>query len=262
MDDSENKRFEDEKNGSNKVDFGFQQVDKEEKIHLVHDLFSSVANRYDVMNDVMSLGLHRQWKKIAVNRAMVRPGMRVLDVASGTGDLAMRLHQCTGPQGEVVATDVNENMLQQAQMRFDNAGIVQGIRCVVANAETLPFDSYSFDRVTIAFGLRNVTDKLAALRSMYRVLKTGGKIIVMEFSKPQTRWFEKCYDQYSFHMIPKLGKWIANDEPSYRYLVESIRMHPDQETLAHMMREAGFEDVCYENILTGVVAIHTGIKFE
>lgn len=241
--------------------FGFRHVKHEEKAGMVAEVFQSVAPKYDVMNDLMSLGMHRLWKRFTIKQAAIKPGQRILDVASGTGDLAMAFARLTGPGGAVIMTDINEAMLQTGRDRLLDAGVSGNIECVQADAENLPFADNDFDRVTIAFGLRNVTNKLAALQSMYRVLKPGGKLLVLEFSKVQTPLLAKIYDMYSFNVIPKIGGLVANDSASYQYLVESIRMHPDQETLKSMMVEAGFEDVDYFNLSGGIVALHQGYKY-
>lgn len=241
--------------------FGYRQVNTEDKVNLVADVFQSVAPKYDLMNDLMSLGMHRLWKQFTIQQASVRPGQRILDVAAGTGDLTKAFARLTGPTGQVVMTDINPAMLDTGRNRLINEGILGNVECVLANAECLPFADNDFDCITIAFGLRNVTDKEAALRSMYRVLKPGGKLLVLEFSHPTSPLLEKIYDAYSFHVIPALGKLIANDRDSYQYLVESIRMHPNQDTLKHMMQTAGFEDVNYYNLNGGIVALHKGFKY-
>ncbi len=241
--------------------FGYREVPVAEKSTLVADVFRSVAPKYDLMNDLMSLGLHRLWKRLTIQQAGLRPGQTVLDVASGTGDLAAALAKAVGKQGKVVMTDINEAMLQVGRDRLIDTGIVGNVECIQADAENLPFADHYFDCVTIAFGLRNVTDKATALRSMYRVLKPGGKLLILEFSHPTSSLFNKIYDLYSFHVIPKIGKFVAHDERSYQYLVESIRMHPNQETLKNMMLESGFEDVAYTNLSGGIVALHKGFKY-
>jgi demethylmenaquinone methyltransferase/2-methoxy-6-polyprenyl-1,4-benzoquinol methylase len=241
--------------------FGFQEVPLEEKARKVAGVFQSVAGKYDVMNDLMSLGIHRLWKRFCLQLSGVRPGQHVLDLAGGTGDLAMKFVGMVSPGGSVVLSDINAAMLEQGRLRMFDHGIVQGIEYVQANAESLPFADNRFDCVTIAFGLRNVTDKDRALASMYRVLKPGGRLLVLEFSKPATRALEKLYDVYSFNVIPKLGRWVAGDEASYQYLVESIRMHPDQKTLQAMMQNAGYEGVEYFNLSGGIVALHRGYKY-
>lgn len=241
--------------------FGFTEIPVSEKVHRVADVFSSVADKYDLMNDVMSLGLHRLWKKYTIQQAQIRTGQAVLDIAGGTGDLTKEFAKKTGKNGRVILADINKNMLQQGRERLIDAGIIGNVDFIQANAEQLPFADDSFDCITIAFGLRNVTDKTAALRSMFQVLKPGGKCLVLEFSKPSLPWLSKIYDQYSFKVIPKMGEWICNDRHSYQYLVESIRMHPDQKTLQAMMTEAGFEDVDYFNLSGGIVALHQGYKY-
>ncbi len=242
--------------------FGYQQVPVEEKAKKVADVFHSVANKYDVMNDLMSMGVHRLWKMFTLNQAGARPGMRVLDLAGGTGDLAMKFAGQVGSTGEVVLADINSSMLEEGRRRLIDKGIVGNVRYAQVNAECLPFEDDSFDIITIAFGLRNVTDKDAALRSMRRVLKPGGKLLVLEFSRPISSTFNKIYDLYSFTALPLMGKLITGDADSYRYLAESIRMHPDQETLKKMMEDAGFERCDYHNLSGGVVALHSGYAIE
>ena len=237
--------------------FGYQSVPEEDKVHKVAQVFHSVAARYDVMNDLMSAGLHRVWKAFTIAQAAVRPGFRVLDIAGGTGDLAMAFAKKAGPTGEVWLTDINESMLRVGRDRLLNNGLTNPV--LLCDAERLPFPDNYFDRVSVAFGLRNMTRKDAALAEMRRVLKPGGKLLVLEFSKV---WepLKKPYDVYSFSVLPWLGKRIANDAESYRYLAESIRMHPDQETLKAMMKKGGFGHVDYHNLSGGVVALHVGIK--
>lgn len=241
--------------------FGYRQVPTEEKSNLVAEVFRSVAPKYDLMNDLMSFGLHRLWKRFTIEQADLRPGHIVLDVASGTGDLAKAFAKIVGPSGKVIMSDINEAMLEVGRDRLVDAGIVGNVECVQADAENLPFADNHFDCITIAFGLRNVTDKLKALKSMYRVLKPGGRLLVLEFSKPQVPALGKLYDFYSFNVIPKMGELVTNDKESYQYLVESIRMHPNQETLKSMLQEAGFEDVEYFNLTGGIVALHKGKKY-
>lgn len=241
--------------------FGYREVPVQEKSGLVAEVFRSVAPKYDLMNDLMSLGMHRLWKRFAIAEAAVRPGQSVLDVASGTGDLAMVFARTVGPAGKVVMTDINEAMLAVGRDRLIDAGIIGNVEYVLADAQNLPFADNEFDCVTIAFGLRNVTDKAAALRSMYRTLKPGGRLLILEFSRPASKALEKLYDLYSFNVIPRLGALVTNDRESYQYLVESIRMHPDQATLKTMMQEAGFEDVDYFNLSGGIVALHKGFKY-
>ncbi|MGJ8514301.1 bifunctional demethylmenaquinone methyltransferase/2-methoxy-6-polyprenyl-1,4-benzoquinol methylase UbiE [Carnimonas bestiolae] len=240
--------------------FGFQDVPVEEKAGRVADVFHSVAKRYDVMNDLMSFGVHRLWKRITLERSGVRKGNAVLDIAGGTGDLTRQFAKRVGPTGRVVLADINASMLNVGRDKLIDAGVGHEVEYVQANAEELPFDDNTFDCITIAFGLRNVTDKDKALRSMARVLKPGGRLLVLEFSKPTNALFEKVYDQYSFHVLPRVGQLVANDADSYRYLAESIRMHPDQATLKAMMEDAGLERVEYTNMTGGVVALHRGIK--
>ena len=237
--------------------FGFQTVDERDKARRVRAVFDSVAPRYDLMNDLMSAGLHRWWKAYAVMVANPQPGLRVLDLAGGTGDLALALAPKVQPGGIVVHTDINETMLREGRDRLLDHGVV--LPTVVCDAERLPFADGYFDLVTVAFGLRNMTHKELALREMNRVLKVGGKLLVLEFSHVAPP-LQKAYDWYSFHVLPRLGRWVANDEASYRYLAESIRMHPDQETLRIMVREAGFGHVDVHNLTAGVVALHVGIK--
>ncbi len=237
--------------------FGFQQVDEREKARRVRGVFDSVASRYDVMNDLMSLGLHRAWKAYTVLVADVRPGHQVLDIAGGTGDLSEAFARKVGPTGRVVHTDINEAMLRTGRDRLVDAGLM--LPTLVCDAERLPFADASFDRVSVAFGLRNMTHKDAALREMRRVLKPGGKLLVLEFSRV-AKPLEKVYDWYSFKVLPGLGRLVAGDADSYRYLAESIRMHPDQESLKTLMKESGFGHVDYHNLTGGVVALHVGIK--
>ena len=240
--------------------FGYQEVPRNEKARRVADVFDSVAESYDIMNDLMSLGVHRLWKRFAVELAGVRPGQRVLDLAGGSGDLAARFAPLVGAAGEVVLADINAHMLEQGRRRLTDRGIIGNVRYAQVNAECLPFPDNSFDCITIAFGLRNVTDKDAALRSMFRVLKPGGRALVLEFSKPVAPGLKPLYDLYSFKVLPLLGRFVARDEASYRYLAESIRMHPDQETLKDMMQQAGFERCDYHNLSGGIVALHRGYK--
>jgi demethylmenaquinone methyltransferase/2-methoxy-6-polyprenyl-1,4-benzoquinol methylase len=240
------------------TDFGFQEVPEEEKAKRVGGVFDSVASRYDVMNDLMSLGLHRVWKRFAIEQSRVRPGERVLDVAGGTGDLTREFVRRVGATGSVVLTDINGAMLGVGRDSLMDEGIV--VPVAQCDAERLPFPSDTFDCVTVAFGLRNMTHKDVALTEMFRVLRAGGRLVVLEFSrvwKPLT----PLYDAYSFQVLPRLGKAVAGDADSYRYLAESIRMHPDQETLKTMMQQAGFDRVDYFNLSAGVVALHKGIKY-
>lgn len=239
--------------------FGFREVPTSAKRSLVGEVFDSVATRYDLMNDLMSFGVHRLWKQFAVVVSGVRAGERILDVAGGTGDLAGQLARRVGPSGKVVLADINAAMLDVGRARLADRGVAGNVEFVRANAESLPFPDDSFDAITIAFGLRNVTHIDRALRSMYRVLKPGGRVLVLEFSKPKDA-IKPFYDAYSFRVLPWLGRRIANDEGSYRYLVESIRRHPDQATLRSMMEQAGFERVHYHNLSAGIVALHKGYK--
>jgi demethylmenaquinone methyltransferase/2-methoxy-6-polyprenyl-1,4-benzoquinol methylase len=240
-----------------KTDFGFESVDERDKAKRVRSVFDSVAPRYDLMNDLMSMGLHRAWKAYTVLVADARPGQRVLDLAGGTGDLARAFARKVGSGGLVVHTDINPSMLGVGRDRLLDAGLV--LPTVVCDAEKLPFEAESFDRVTVGFGLRNMTHKDRALAEMHRVLKPGGKLLVLEFSKV-ARPLEKAYEWYSFSVLPRLGKWVARDEASYRYLAESIRMHPGQEELKQLMKKSGFGHVDYHNLTAGVAALHVAIK--
>jgi len=240
--------------------FGYQQVPVDEKVGRVRQVFDSVASRYDLMNDLMSLGVHRIWKRQTVALAGVRRGQQVLDLASGTGDLAERFAGIVGADGAVVMSDINAAMLTQGRDRLIDKGRVGNLHFALANAEQLPFASGSFDCVTIGFGLRNVTHKERALTEMQRVLRPGGRALILEFSHPTTRALSRVYDLYSFSVLPNLGRLIAKDAESYQYLAESIRMHPDQETLRAMMEEAGFERCDYFNLSGGIVAIHRGYR--
>jgi demethylmenaquinone methyltransferase / 2-methoxy-6-polyprenyl-1,4-benzoquinol methylase len=237
--------------------FGFESVDEQDKARRVRGVFDSVAPKYDVMNDLMSMGLHRAWKAYTVLVADVREGQQVLDIAGGTGDLALAFAPKVGPRGRVVHTDINEAMLREGRNRLLDAGV--SLPTLVCDAEHLPFSDAGFDLVTVAFGLRNMTHKDSALREMNRVLKPGGKLLVLEFSKV-AKPLEKIYDWYSFKVLPKIGKLVANDDASYQYLAESIRMHPSQEELKVLMQNTGFGHVDYHNMSGGVVALHVGIK--
>ncbi|HWN07215.1 MAG TPA: class I SAM-dependent methyltransferase [Steroidobacteraceae bacterium] len=240
------------------VDFGYEKVSPEEKTSRVRGVFDSVAPSYDLMNDLMSGGLHRLWKRFALLQTGLRPGQRALDVASGTGDLGVGLARQVGRDGLAVLTDINREMLARGRDRLIDKGLGAQVAFVMANAECLPFADGIFDCVTIGFGLRNVTDKPAALASMRRVLRPGGRLLVLEFSKPRPE-IRAAYDAYSFDVLPRLGGIVAGDASSYRYLAESIRVHPDQETLAAMIRDAGFDDCRWHNLAAGVVALHVGV---
>lgn len=242
------------------IDFGYQQIPVADKENKVAEVFHSVASKYDLMNDIMSMGIHRLWKRFTIELSGVRKGQKVLDIAGGTGDLTAIFSQLVGRQGEVVLADINASMLSVGRDRLIDRGHADNIQFVQANAEALPFPDDYFDCITIAFGLRNVTHKNNALESMLRVLKPGGRLLVLEFSKPQYDWLSRVYDQYSFKALPAIGKAVTNDAESYRYLAESIRMHPDQETLAGMMADAGFAQVKFHNMTGGIVALHRGIK--
>ncbi len=241
--------------------FGFREVPEAAKAGLVADVFRSVASKYDLMNDLMSLGTHRLWKQFADAEAGVRAGERVLDLAGGSGDMARKFARRVGPRGQVVLADINDAMLEVGRGRFADAGVAGNVEFVQADAECLPFPDDHFDCICIAFGLRNVTHQDRALASMFRVLKPGGRALVLEFSKPVIEPLSKVYDVYSFSILPWLGKVVAKDEGSYRYLAESIRKHPDQETLKRMMEAAGFGRVHYHNLSGGIVALHKGYKF-
>ncbi|WP_084884302.1 bifunctional demethylmenaquinone methyltransferase/2-methoxy-6-polyprenyl-1,4-benzoquinol methylase UbiE [Vibrio sp. qd031] len=241
--------------------FGFETVSTEEKVHKVAEVFHSVAAKYDIMNDLMSGGVHRLWKRFTIDCSGARPGQRILDLGGGTGDLTAKFSRIVGDNGHVILADINNSMLNVGRDKLRDTGIVGNVHYVQANAEELPFPDDYFDCITISFCLRNVTDKDKALRSMYRVLKPGGRLLVLEFSKPILEPLSKIYDNYSFHILPKMGELIANDADSYRYLAESIRMHPDQDTLEGMMQQAGFEQTKYYNLTGGIVALHRGYKF-
>ena len=240
--------------------FGYRDVPVKEKAGLVREVFDSVAGSYDLMNDLMSLGVHRAWKQDFAFRSGVMAGDSVLDLAGGTGDIAALMSKRVGTNGRVLLTDINESMLDVGRRRLEDRGIVSNVEFALVNAESLPFKDGEFDAVTIAFGLRNVTDKDAALREMYRVLKPGGRAMILEFSAVEAEPLKKIYDTWSFGVLPVLGKFIANDEASYRYLAESIRKHPPQEELAEMLRQAGFGEVGFRNLTGGIVAIHIGTR--
>jgi demethylmenaquinone methyltransferase / 2-methoxy-6-polyprenyl-1,4-benzoquinol methylase len=245
---------------SDTTHFGYQDVPVDQKADRVADVFHSVAGKYDIMNDLLSMGIHRVWKRFTIEVSGVRAGHKVLDVAGGTGDLTRHFSRLVGPTGKVVLSDINSSMLGMGRDRLIDEGFSNNIEYVQANAECLPFADNTFDCITIAFGLRNVTDKDAALRSLTRVLKPGGRLLVLEFSKPKNPLLSKIYDTYSFSILPKLGKLVANDSESYKYLAESIRMHPDQDTLKSMMVAAGLTECQYHNMSGGIVALHRGIK--
>ncbi len=248
-----------EKNSDNTTHFGYRKVAAEEKADLVRGVFDSVASRYDLMNDLMSAGLHRLWKRYTIDQAAVRPGDVVLDLAGGTGDLARAFARKVGADGRVILADINLAMLEQGRRRLVDAGVAGNVSLTQVDAQNLPFADATFDCISIAFGLRNVTDKEAALRSMCRTLKPGGKVLILEFSTPAAI-IKPAYDLYSFKVLPALGKLIAKDEGSYQYLAESIRVHPDQETLVEMMEAAGFERCRFHNLAGGIVALHIGYR--
>lgn len=240
--------------------FGYQQVTPDEKTRRVKGVFESVAGRYDIMNDLMSLGIHRIWKRDFVATSGIRSGATVLDLAGGTGDITKLIHQKVKGKGRFLLSDINAAMLEVGRRRMEDAGLVQGIEYLLINAEHLPLPDQSVDAITMAFGLRNVTDKQQALNEMYRVLKPGGRVLILEFSKVQEGLLSKIYDTYSFQILPRLGSKVANDADSYQYLAESIRQHPAQEVLASMMENAGLEQVSWRNLSHGIVAIHKGFR--
>ena len=242
------------------TDFGYERVPRGVKKERVREVFDSVAPRYDLMNDVMSLGLHRLWKRFAIAHSGLRAGQRALDVAAGSGDLSIGLARRVGATGQVIVTDINARMLAAGRDRLLDAGIAGNVAYVQADAEALPFASATFHCVAIGFGLRNVTDKEAALASMYRCLKPGGRLLVLEFSKPMLDILEPLYEAYSFQVLPRLGQWLVDDAASYRYLAESIRRHPDQQTLKELMERAGFERCEFFNLSAGIVALHLGYR--
>lgn len=241
--------------------FGYERIAKSEKTEKVHAVFDSVAEKYDLMNDLMSFGIHRLWKQFTLDSARVQRGQCVLDIAGGTGDLTLALSKMVGETGQVVLADINAAMLHLGRNKLIDQGIFKNVSFTQANAECLPFAENSFDRITIAFGLRNVTHIDKALSALFQVLKPGGCCLVLEFSKPILPGLKPLYDAYSFNVLPKLGEWIVNDKNSYQYLAESIRMHPDQETLKKTMELAGFEEVVYHNLSGGIVALHQGYKY-
>ena len=241
--------------------FGYREVPRDSKAGLVGEVFDSVAGRYDLMNDLMSFGVHRLWKRVAIEEARLRPGERAMDLAGGTGDLAARMAPIVGRDGLVILADINESMLAVGRDRLYDRGIAGNVDFVIANAENLPFADNTFDCITMAFGLRNVTDQQRALGSLLRVLRPGGRLLVLEFSKPTAPGLAPLYDCYSFGVLPALGRVVANDADSYRYLAESIRMHPDQDTLREMMESAGFRHCRFLNLTGGIVALHKGYKY-
>lgn len=245
----------------NTTHFGYETVDVKEKAKRVRGVFDSVAGNYDLMNDLMSMGVHRLWKRFAVELAGVRNAQKILDLASGTGDLAARFSGLVGPDGLVVMSDINAAMLNEGRARMADDGHIGNVQYSQINAEQIPFPDNTFDCITIGFGLRNVTDKQTALHAMYKALKPGGRLLVLEFSHPTSKPLQTAYDLYSFKLLPMLGKLVARDEDSYRYLAESIRMHPDQESLKEMFATAGFEDCDYHNLTGGIVAVHRGFKY-
>ena len=244
----------------NKTHFGYKEVDKDAKAGLVAGVFHSVASRYDLMNDLMSAGIHRLWKRFTIELSGVRAGHSVLDIAGGTGDLAAKFAEIVGAEGLVVLADINYSMLNVGRDKLIDKGVLEGLTFAQADAQYLPFADNSFDCITIAFGLRNVTDKSLALSSMLRVLKPGGRLLVLEFSKPTNPLLGKVYDAYSFNVLQRLGQLIAGDAESYQYLAESIRVHPDQETLKDVMSDSGFEQCEFFNMTGGIVALHRGLK--
>lgn len=245
----------------NKTHFGFQEVEEHAKQGLVGNVFRAVASNYDVMNDAMSMGVHRAWKWFAVAQSGVNLGDKVLDLAAGSGDLSLKFADKVGPDGLVVVTDINAAMLEQGRKRLTDAGVAGNVDYCLVNAEKLPFEDNQFDCISISFGLRNVTHKESALAEMQRCLKPGGRALILEFSQPTNSTFRKFYDAYSFNVIPKLGELISDDRESYQYLVESIRKHPPQEELKQMMLDAGFDRVRYHNLTGGIVALHMGYKY-
>ena len=247
------------KENNKTTSFGFKTVSKEEKTEKVKEVFDSVATNYDLMNDLMSVGIHRLWKRFMLSQTGLKMGMKALDVAGGTGDIAALLREQVGESGLVVMTDINPSMLKEGRSRLLDRGKLKNIQVIQCDAEQLPFDEDQFDCVTIAFGLRNVTVKENALKSMFRVLKPGGKLLILEFSKPN-EMLSPVYDIYSFNILPTLGEWVANDRESYQYLAESIRVHPDQEKLEQMILSAGFDRAEYRNLTGGIVALHIGYK--
>lgn len=241
--------------------FGFSNVAWEEKEKKVGEVFHSVAQKYDLMNDLMSFGIHRLWKRITIELSQVRSGQTVLDLAGGSGDLTYLLSKKVGLSGQIILADINAAMLGVGRDKLINKGVFNNIAYVQANAEVLPFKANSIDCITMAFGLRNVTDKLNALRSMYQTCRPGGKLLVLEFSTPTSEGLKLLYDWYSFSILPKMGQWVSHDAASYQYLAESIRMHPNQDCLKTIIEEAGFEDCRYINLSGGIVALHIAYKY-
>jgi demethylmenaquinone methyltransferase / 2-methoxy-6-polyprenyl-1,4-benzoquinol methylase len=248
-------------NKNKKTHFGYEDVNWDDKQQKVAEVFHSVAPKYDLMNDLMSAGVHRFWKKVTIQRANAKKGDNVLDIAGGTGDLAYKFSKAVGENGHVILSDINESMLTVGKNKLIDKGCIENLSFIQANAEKLPFIKNTFDVITISFGLRNVTNKDEALRSMYRVIKPGGKVLILEFSKPLIPILSKIYDKYSFTVLPFLGKLLLNDSKSYKYLAESIRKHPDQETLKAMMEESGFSNCSYHNMSGGIVSLHIGYKY-
>lgn len=248
-------------NKKNKTHFGFQNVSISEKESLVANVFNTVANKYDLMNDLMSFGIHRIWKRFLVYQSKVRDGCKVLDLASGTGDLSIKFAKLVGLTGIVVLLDINRLMLNTSKTKLRNLGILDNVVYIQADAESLPFADETFHCIAVSFGLRNFTNKNKALDEMYRVLKTGGKLLILDFGKPTSKLIRILYDFYSFHCIPNIGKLIAQNTDSYRYLVESIRMHPDQETLKNMILKSGFYNVEYFNMTCGIAVLHCAYKY-
>jgi demethylmenaquinone methyltransferase/2-methoxy-6-polyprenyl-1,4-benzoquinol methylase len=244
-----------------KTHFGYQVVDANEKQNKVNQVFSSVANKYDLMNDLMSLGIHHFWKWFTIYNASIRKHQTILDLAGGSGDLSQLICQKVYPDVNLTLADINASMLAQGKERLINAGFLKGVHIVQANAESLPFNDRYFDLIFMAFGLRNVTNKEQALKELCRITKPGGKLCVLEFSKPTSSWLKTIYDWYSFNVIPKIGKWVAGDAASYEYLVESIRMHPNQETLKEMILDAGFDACKVLNLSGGIVALHMAYRY-
>ncbi|HJL96080.1 MAG: bifunctional demethylmenaquinone methyltransferase/2-methoxy-6-polyprenyl-1,4-benzoquinol methylase UbiE [Gammaproteobacteria bacterium] len=247
------------KNNSKQTSFGFKQVNEEDKADMVGNVFDTVSENYDLMNDLMSFGIHRLWKRITIETSGIREDFKVLDLAGGTGDMVKLLRSKISEKGSIILSDINWSMLEEGRNRLIDEGI-ENVQLAQIDAQYLPFEANTFDLVTIAFGLRNVTDKLAALKSMLSVLKPGGKLVILEFSKPTNESFREIYDLFSFEVIPKIGELIAQSEESYRYLAESIRMHPSQEELKEIMEKAGFTNCKFENLTNGIVAIHSGKK--